>query len=95
MATRVTPIKNPISQDLKIPGFIKPGIFYPIIGLNSDLLDIAIVTKVRTYQRHSRENGNPWVARLSRWIPACAGMTGKCPMDHGYSYIWQALRPNP
>jgi len=47
---------------------------------------IAIVTKVRKYQRHSRENGNPWVARLSRWIPAYAGMTGNCLMDHGYSY---------
>ena len=34
---------------------------------------------VRTDQRHSRENGNPWIARLSRWIPACAGMTGKWP----------------
>jgi hypothetical protein len=49
---------------------------------------VAIATKVRTYQRHSRENGNPWVARLSRWIPAYARMTGKCPMDHGYSYNW-------
>jgi len=47
---------------------------------------IAIVIKLRTYQRHSRGNGNPWVARLSRWIPACAGMTDKCPMEHGYGY---------
>jgi len=36
-----------------------------------------IATKVRTHPRHSRENGNPSVARLSRWIPACAGMTEK------------------
>jgi len=48
---------------------------------------IAAVTKVRTRQRHSSRSGNPWVARLSRWIPACAGMTGKCPMDHGCGYI--------
>jgi alkylhydroperoxidase family enzyme len=38
---------------------------------------IAIVTKFRTDQRHPRENGNPWVALPSRWIPACAGMTEK------------------
>jgi len=28
----------------------------------SQQIVIAIVTKVRTEQRHSRENGNPWVA---------------------------------
>jgi hypothetical protein len=37
--------------------------------------DIAIVTKFRTNQRHSCENANLWIARLSRWTPACARMT--------------------
>jgi len=58
------------------------------LGLRCDVepRDRAIITKFRTDQRHSRGNGNPWVARLSRWIPACAGMTDQGLMDHGCGY---------
>ncbi len=50
----------------------------------------AIVIKLRTCQRHSRAGGNPPPHLSSRWIPACAGMTGKRPIDHGYRYNWIA-----
>ena len=53
-------------------------------------LNIAIVIKLRTCQRHSRAGGNPPPHLSSRWIPACAGMTGKRPIDHGYRYNWIA-----